>query len=224
MFLTTRNADSVDAAMLDVYNRVAAEIQSNSSNSGQKQYLVGIAGPPGGGKSTTVERLRERIPNSVVVPMDGYHFAKEHLRTFPDPEAALARRGAHWTFDSEAFVAALEGLRQSGHGSFPSFMHGVGDPVSDNIVVTAEHKVVLIEGNYLLLDIAPWDRIKGLLDFTYFIDCPLEVVEKRILKRHMEVNGNTAERALERVTVNDSPNAQLVLASKHRADAIIQSV
>lgn len=210
--------------MTEVYRRVAEEIATNAAQQ-DRQYLVGIAGPPGGGKSTTVERLRALVPNSVVVPMDGYHFTKEQLRSFPDPDAALARRGAHWTFDSESFVAALTTLRETGIGSFPSFMHGVGDPVDDNIAVSSgEHKVVLIEGNYLLLDISPWDKIKGLLDHTYFIDCPLEVVEQRILKRHMQVNGNTAERALERVTVNDSPNAQLVLASKHRADSIIQSV
>lgn len=221
---THRNCEVIDAAMLDVYDKMAAEIGQKASSAGNHQYLVGIAGPPGGGKSTTVQRLQERIPNSVVVPMDGYHYTKEQLRNFSDPEAALARRGAHWTFDAEAFVSALTKLRETGAGSFPSFMHGVGDPVDHSIEVTAQHKIVLIEGNYLLLDVAPWDKIKNILDFSYFIDCPLAVVEQRILRRHMEVNGNTAERALERVTINDSPNAQLVLAHKHRADAIIQSL
>ena len=213
--------------MISTYDRIAEEIAALVAKLGPNdQLLIGFAGPPGGGKSTTAEQVHRRVPHSVVVPMDGYHFTKEQLRQFPDPEAALARRGAHWTFDGEAFGNALQKLKLDKHGSFPAFEHGVGDPVQGNIIVEGPetHKVVLIEGNYLTLDIPPWDQITSILDFTYFIDCDLAVVEQRILKRHIAVNGNTPERALERVTMNDSPNAQLVLASKHRANAIIQSV
>ena len=213
--------------MQDTYNRLAKEIISASQSIGSdEQLLIGIAGPPGGGKSTTAERLAERIPNSIIVPMDGYHFTKERLSQFPDPVSAFARRGAHWTFDGEAFVAALTSLREKKTGMFPAFSHGVGDPVENSIEVRgpAEHKVVIVEGNYLLLDISPWDKITSILNFTYFIDCDLQVVEQRIYKRHMSVGRNTAERAWERVTTNDSPNAQLIFANKNGADAIIQSL
>lgn len=213
--------------MSGTYARIAEEIMQLAAHSDKSsQILIGIAGPPGGGKSTTAEQVHLRVPNSVVVPMDGYHFTKEQLRQFPDPEAALARRGAHWTFDGEAFVAALKSLREQKEGVFPAFQHGVGDPVDGAITLSGPevHKVVIIEGNYLTLDVAPWDQITTILDYTYFIDCDIEVVEQRVLKRHMAVNGNTYERAMERVTLNDSPNAQLVLQSKRRANAIIQSV
>lgn len=33
----------------------------------------------------------------------------------------------------------------------PSFDHGVGDPVPDNVQVIPQNKIVLVEGNYLLL-------------------------------------------------------------------------
>jgi pantothenate kinase len=190
------------------------------------QLLIGIAGPPGGGKSTCAARLQELVPHSIVVPMDGYHFTKVQLSQFPDPVAALTRRGAHWTFDAESFVADLESLRSLKSKYFPAFQHGVGDPVPNSIqVIDSEvHKVVLIEGNYLLLDVAPWDKIVTILDYTYFVDCELAVVEERLVQRHMKVNGNTEERARERVAINDSLNAQLILSYKHRANSIILSI
>jgi pantothenate kinase len=157
--------------------------------------------------------------------MDGYHYTKKQLDQFPDPVEARARRGAHWTFDGEAFVAALLELKVKKSRDFPEFVHGVGDPEDGAIHVLGpeQHQVVIVEGNYLTLDVSPWDQLTSILDYTFFMDCPLETVEQRVARRHMEVNGNSFERAWERVTVNDFPNAQLVLASKGRASEIVQS-
>ena len=38
-----------------------------------------------------------------------------------------------------------------GEAVLPSFDHGVGDPVPDNVQVIPQNKIVLVEGNYLLL-------------------------------------------------------------------------
>jgi pantothenate kinase len=158
--------------------------------------------------------------------MDGYHYTKKKLDQFPDPVEARARRGAHWTFDGEGFVAALRELKYLKTRDFPEFVHGVGDPEEGAIHVLGpeQHQVVIVEGNYLTLDVSPWDQLASVLDYTFFMDCALEVVEQRVASRHMQVNGNSFERAWERVRGNDSPNAQLVLASKHRASEIVQSV
>jgi pantothenate kinase len=218
---------SPDVHMKDTYAQLAADVIDRAgSSSGTRQYLVGISGPPGGGKSTTALALHAMIPNSVVVPMDGYHYTKERLATFADPVEATARRGAHWTFDGDRFVSDLRALKENGHGVFPAFAHAVGDPEEGAIRVLGpdQHKVVIVEGNYLTLEAEPWNDLVSILDRIYFLDCPLEVVEQRVAHRHMRVNGNTAERAWERVRYNDSPNAQLILASKHRAHVIVQSL
>ena len=39
----------------------------------------------------------------------------------------------------------------AGCGQYPSFDHAVGDPVERDIEVCKEHRIVLIEGNYVLL-------------------------------------------------------------------------
>lgn len=60
-------------------------------------------------------------------------------------QAAYARRGAPWTFDAQAFVDAIRRIKQQGRATLPSFDHGVGDPVEDDILIdAAQHSVVLV--------------------------------------------------------------------------------
>ena len=96
----------------------------------------------------------------------GFHFTRSQLVSgvAGDPGQAHARRGAHWTFDAEAFVRCVRALREAptamgtarGGGSgagvpVPTFAHGLGDPVHGDACVMPHHNIVLIEGNYLLL-------------------------------------------------------------------------
>ncbi|MFS7992293.1 hypothetical protein Hanom_Chr12g01080611 [Helianthus anomalus] len=46
----------------------------------------------------------------------------------------------------------------------PSFDHAVGDPIEDNIFINVQHKVVIVEGNYLFLDEGSWKEISSMLD------------------------------------------------------------
>lgn len=214
---------SVDHAMLATYEEVSREIVELFQRKGQKQLLIAIAGPPGAGKSTLSSALHSLIPNSKVLPMDGYHYTKAQLSSFPDPVEAFKRRGAHWTFDGKSFVEALTKLKANGHGMFPSFDHGVGDPVENDIEVKEEDKIVLIEGNYILLETEPWNQIKDIVDFSYFIYCDVPVISNRVCLRHMSV-GRTEAEAKERVDTNDALNAIEILESRHRADKIINSI
>lgn len=218
--------EAVDHAMKSTYEKIAHEILALwevAKSHGKQQLLIGFAGPPGAGKTTTVAEVCKLLPCSICIPMDGYHYTKAQLSAFDDPSEAFKRRGAHWTFNCTAFLTDLQTLHTTGRGVFPSFDHGIGDPIPADITVTPENQLILIEGNYLLLDSPPWSEIKSILDFSYFIECPLQVAEERVRLRHMAV-GSTLEAAEERVKYNDSPNAQLVLACKHRADRIVQSL
>ncbi len=218
-----------DGAMEPVYAQTAEKIiqfYKEAQNHQRNMILVGIAGPPGAGKSTTASALHKIIPRSLVVPMDGYHYRKSQLQQFPNPEEAFARRGAEWTFDAEKFVHDLRCLKETGHFSFPSFDHGVGDPVEAAITVDRQlYDVVLVEGNYLLLPEDPWNKLKdeNILDLSIFIHADLEVVNDRVYKRHIGV-GRSPQVAKERVETNDSLNAQKILRSADRADLVIHSI
>lgn len=78
--------------------------------------------------------------------MDGFHYYKRQLDQFPDPAEAYARRGAHWTFDAQAFVDCVRRIRETGAARVPSFDHGVGDPVEGDICAQPSNRIVLVEG------------------------------------------------------------------------------
>lgn len=191
----------------------------------QQQHWLGIAGAPGSGKSTLATELMNGVGDSaVVIPMDGYHLFQHQLNCLPDPAEAHARRGAPFTFDAERFVKDLKLAKTSGNGSFPSFDHGVGDPVADKIVLELhKHRIVIVEGNYLLLDQSPWNNLKhAVFDETWFLDVPIQECKRRVLNRHI-ATGKPEDIAQQRIELNDGPNAELVNSvSPRNADRIIR--
>lgn len=104
---------------------------------------------------------------------DGFHYTKKVLLAFDDPVTAFQRRGAPFTFDAYGFlglvktlkstpVTADDGPEQSVYA--PSFDHAIQDPVEDDIVISSRNRIIIIEGNYTLLDQKPWNEIPDLCD------------------------------------------------------------
>ncbi|MEO1529089.1 MAG: AAA family ATPase [Planctomycetota bacterium] len=186
---------------------------------GDEQYWLGLVGAPGSGKSTVADELRKRLTGKLtVIPMDGYHFPRKKLDSMENPVEAHARRGAPFTFDSARLVDELRDARKSGFGQFPSFDHVVGDPIENDIELLPGKQIVVVEGNYLLLDRRPWSLLPTeVFDEMWFLDVPTDECFRRVEARHVRT-GLTREEAQHRVATNDGPNAALVRESKNRAD------
>eukprot|EP00741_Cyanophora_paradoxa_P021419 tig00021352_g20677.t1 len=213
--------------MREVYRALADELLAKMPAEGK--YIVAIAGAPGSGKSTTAGAVCELVnaarPGSAVVfPMDGFHLYRRELDLFPDPAQAHARRGSPWTFNPEKLVAVLRKLRADGAVKAPSFDHGVGDPVEEDIEITPAHRVVLLEGNYVLLDEPHWRDIGPLVDDTWYIDVDVDAAMERVVRRHMAAWGVDEGRARARADSNDRPNALLIAATKPRASTVVPSL
>lgn len=182
--------------------------------------IIGIAGPPGAGKSTTAAALvRELGPAAALVPLDGYHLSNQVLESLGRRD----RKGAPDTFDAAGYVALLRRLRDPGADIVyaPVFRREIEEPIGAGIAVPPDTPIVITEGNYLLLDTHPWRQIRELLDAAWYIEIDDAVRVERLIARHMEF-GKTPEAARSWAEGSDQRNADIIAASAHRADLLLR--
>jgi pantothenate kinase len=177
---------------------------------GHDRFLVALAGPPGAGKSYRSEQLfqaveAQRQGQAVVVPMDGYHFDNAVL----GPEQ-LPIKGAPHTFDADGLRVDLERIR-GGNATVavPIFDRPLDLARAGGRLVTPEHRIVIVEGNYLLLDQGPWRALHSLFDLRVMLDVDDAVLERRLIERWLSM-GQNAEDARRKALDKDMPNARLV--------------
>lgn len=188
-----------------------------------RRAILGITGAPAAGKSTYAEELAAELETlghkTALVPMDGYHLAQKALE-----DLGLASvKGAPQTFDGYGFVALLKRLKESPDETIwaPRFDRSIEDSIAASIGIEPDVTLVLTEGNYLLFDQMPWATGRKLLDECWYIDLDDDLRHERLEARHRRY-GRTSEEAHERTFGSDETNAQLIAATKSRADAIIQ--
>lgn len=198
--------------------------------------VIAFAGPPGSGKTTIAAQVAGRINEKVGTPiagvlaMDGFHYTRAHLDTMPNREEAYARRGAHWTFDAEGVLDLVNKLHASRLQRTeailaPSFDHQAKDPVIDGIRIAPQVEIVILEGNWLLLDRDPWRRISGLVDDTWFVDVDREAARQRVAARHVKAGIEaTMEAALARVDGNDSLNGDEIRKCLVTPKVVVRSI
>ncbi|EIW65101.1 P-loop containing nucleoside triphosphate hydrolase protein [Trametes versicolor FP-101664 SS1] len=224
------------------------------------RLLVGIAGVPASGKSTLAHLIVERVnaaiaassghspadnaigaapsdkPVAVFIGLDGWHLTRARLDEFPDPKLAHDRRGAHWTFDGDGYVAFVRALREPLAPTAasserpqvvyaPSFSHEKKDPVFDAIPVYPHHRLVIIEGLYTFLAIPPWSAAAELLDERWYVDIAEDEAERRLVKRHVKTGvARDLEEAVWRSRENDAPNGRFLQENMMKPTRTIPSI
>jgi pantothenate kinase len=183
---------------------------------GPGRAVLGITGAPGAGKSTLAEALLANLPTAAHVPMDGFHLADVALRAL----GRLDAKGAPDTFDAGGYVALLRRLLADAEDVVyaPMFERDLEQPLAGAIAVPRSARLVITEGNYLL----HWPSVRAELAEVWFCDPDPAVRQARLTARHVAF-GKAPASATAWVAAVDAPNAELVEATRDRADLIIPS-
>lgn len=185
----------------------------------RRRFIVALAGPPGAGKSFLSEwlcrELNERQPGiAAVVPMDGYHLDNAIL----EPLGQVPIKGAPETFDPDGLKHDLERIRRADRTvAVPVFDRPLDLARAGGRLITLEHRIVIVEGNYLLLDRAPWGELHALFDMTLFLEVADEVLEARLIQRWLGM-GQDHDCAVEKARKKDMLNARLIKAESVAPD------
>ncbi len=198
----------------------AADASSNGAHATLGRRLLGITGAPGTGKSTLAAALARTFGSelAVVVPMDGFHLAQAEL----DRLGRAGRKGAPDTFDAAGFVALLTRLHAADEPVTyaPQFRREIEEPIAGAIPVPREVPLVIVEGNYLLVDDGPWAAVRGLLDECWYVELDEETRLERLVARH-RAHGKSEQEARAFAHGSDQANAEVIAATRVRADAVV---
>jgi pantothenate kinase len=190
-------------------NLVAEQIHALRET--RDRILVGIAGAPASGKSTLAAEVARRLNGqrvpAMIVPMDGFHLDNAVL----DARGLRPRKGAPETFDADGFVHLIRRLTQPVEVIAPTFDRTRDLSVAGAIVVPAACPVVIVEGNYLMFDEAPWRDLADLWHLSVRVEVGLPELRARLIQRWLTLN-HSRTAATRRAEGNDIPNAERVIA------------
>lgn len=194
-----------------------------ASQDAGRRVLVAVTGPPGAGKSTiaadlvTALRAQQGAERAALVAMDGFHLDNSELHA----EGLLSVKGAPETFDTTGFLALVQDVRaDKGDLRYPLFDRAQDKTLPDAANLPAATRIVVFEGNYLLLQRAGWSSLAGMFDLTAFLTVPLPVLRARLVARWLEYGLSQADAAA-RADSNDMANARTVLEHSGSPDLVL---
>ena len=198
------------AAIVDVLAAITDDI--GALLDGQGRVMVGVTGPPGAGKSTVARALVGRLDSTAYLPMDGFHLSSAQL----DRLGRRDRKGAIDTFDVDGYVAILQRTASSYRRAdvyVPDFDRSIEEPVAAGLVVPADARIVITEGNYL----GTWEPVRALLHRLYYLDRLASARQSDLVARHV-AGGRDRFAAQAYVESVDEANARMIAATRGVAD------
>ena len=199
------------------YNELLIKLLDNLKNDLKNRYFIALSGPPASGKSTISEKLVKDLTlkghNSSILQMDGFHYDDQIL----NQKSLLLKKGATETFDVMCFLNFLFRLQNENEVAIPIFDRSLELSRSSAVIISKETRVVIVEGNYILLKTHPWRELHKFFNSTIMINTKHEILEKRLIERWRSFN-IPEEEIKQKVFENDLPNGVNVYKNSILAD------
>ena len=199
------------------YNELLIKLLDNLKNDLKNRYFIALSGPPASGKSTISEKLVKDLTlkghNSSILQMDGFHYDDQILKQ----KSLLLKKGAPETFDVMGFLNFLFRLQNENEVAIPIFDRSLELSRSSAVIISKEIRVVIVEGNYILLKTHPWRELHKFFNSTIMINTKHEILKKRLIERWRSFN-IPEEEIKQKVFENDLPNGVNVYKNSILAD------
>lgn len=193
--------------------------------SNKERLLVYLVASPGVGKSTLasflefLSRNNEYTQELQAIGLDGFHYHQEYIKNnkaiVEGNEVPMAEvKGCPETFDLYKLKSKIKALKNQSV-RWPTYDRSLHDVVEDQILVTKD--IVLIEGNWLLLDEDGWRELKEYCDYSIFIKAEETMLKDRLIQRKIK-GGLSEEAAVNFYVKSDSKNVKRVLNNSQKAD------
>ncbi|MDG4858435.1 nucleoside/nucleotide kinase family protein [Streptomyces sp. T-3] len=197
---------------------------------GVPRAVLGLAGPPGAGKSTLARALVAALDAghgagaAGYLPLDGFHLSNVQLERL----GLTARKGSEPSFDVWGYAALLRRVLDEDDRArdiyVPDYDRTLAhDPIAARHLVAPSARLIVTEGNYLACDLPGWREARELMAELWYLEAPADVRQLRLVERQLS-GGRTQGEAREWVETNDAPNGELVENWRERADRNLSTI
>ena len=209
--------------MLDlIYDQLLISITKRIDNDDKNRYFIALSGPPASGKSTISQKLANDLSakeyKSSILQMDGFHYDDLILKE----KKLLLKKGAPETFDVMGLINFVSRLQKEDEVVIPIFDRSLELSRSSAVIISKNTKVIIVEGNYILLNTYPWCELHKFFNTTVMINCEKKILEKRLIERWENFN-LPKEEIDDKVYKSDLPNGVIVLKNSIKADYILEN-
>ena len=206
--------------------RKMSELQTEKG----RRVLAMLAAPPGAGKTTLLSFLQQlshehdEIVTIQAIGMDGFHRRQEYLTSHTVVRDGceipmVSIKGAPITFDLPKLNESIRRLATGEVFGWPVYDRMLHNPVEDAVIINSS--IVLLEGNYLLLDTDGWRELSRYADYTVSVRADEKLLRTRLIDRRIKTGVNKDD-AIRFVDFSDMPNVRLCLKKTMHADLELQ--
>lgn len=195
----------------------------------KRRIIVYLAAPPGAGKSTLAALIADLAEERKDCPlqvlgMDGFHHFQSYIQTHTvlvDGEEIPMKqvKGCPESFDFERLHSSLQKLQQTQQCWCPIYDRKLHDVVEKQLLIDAP--ILLVEGNYMLLDEEPWRILKKYCDDSIFLEMDRDVLKQRLIQRKM-MGGTPPHAAVAFYEHSEQRNIERILAHRRKANHTIR--